>query len=81
MEIDPKFPRKHQSRKFHKDSMPRLAALRHTKCTGTVPDQLNSQKIAAVQENRLYLKTMLKIAVLCARQDLALRGHDESESS
>ena len=24
---------------------------------------------------------MLKIALLCARQDLALRGHDESESS
>ena len=81
MEIDPKFPRKHQSGNFHKDSMARLAVFRHTKCTGTVADQLDSQRIAAAQENRLCLKTMLKIALLCARQDLELRGHDESESS
>ena len=27
------------------------------------------------------MQTMLKIALLCARQDLALRGHDESENS
>ena len=31
--------------------------------------------------NTRKLQTMLKIALLCARQNLALRGHDESENS
>ena len=42
---------------------------------------LLSQRRTIIQENQKYLRTMLKIALLCARQDLALRGHDESENS
>ena len=42
---------------------------------------LISQRRTVIQENRKFLQTMLKIALLCARQDLALRGHDESENS
>lgn len=34
-----------------------------------------------IPENRKYLQTMLKIALLCVHQDLALRGHDKSENS
>ena len=56
-------------------------AFKQTKDHGAVADLLVSQRRTTIQENRKYLQTMLKIALLCARQDLALRGHDESENS
>ena len=34
-----------------------------------------------VQQNRQYLKTICHVAVLCARQDIGLRGHCEHEGS
>ena len=56
-------------------------ACNQSKDHGAVADMLVSQRRTIIQENRKYLQTMLKIALLCARQDLALRGHDESENS
>ena len=61
--------------------MAHWASFKQTKDHGAVADLLVSQRRATIQENRKYLQTMLKIALLCARQDLALRGHDESEIS
>ena len=47
---------KHQSSGSHKDSMARWAGFRQTKDTGTVADQLDSQRRSAIQENRKYLQ-------------------------
>ena len=42
-------------------------------------DQLSSERATLVKNNRLYRKSICQVAVLCARQDIALRGHDETE--
>ena len=65
----------------HKSSMAWWARFNQSKDHGAVADMLVSQRRTIIQENRKYLQTMLKIALLCARQDLALRGHDESQNS
>ena len=42
---------------------------------------LDSTRQAQIQGNRHYLKTMAEIILLCARQDISLRVHHESQSS
>ncbi len=43
---------------------------------GTVLNQLHGD--AFVQRNKEHLKVVLDIVMLCAKQDIALRGHRES---
>ena len=53
-----------------------------TEKTGvTVADQLGSARAELVQKNRNYIKTIAEVLLLCARQDIALRGHRESVDS
>ena len=42
-----------------------------------VADQLVTSTVAA---NRMYISTLSQVAVLCARQGIPLRGHDESST-
>ena len=72
---------KHQNGGSHTASMTYWASFRQTKYTGSIADQLDSHRRTTILENRKYLKTMLKIALLCARQEIALTGHDESDKS
>ena len=44
-------------------------------------DQLISQRASDVAANRMYISTIAQVVVLCARQGIALRGHDESSTS
>ena len=46
-----------------------------------IGDRLDSTRRQQIQENRYYLKSIAEIILLCARQDLALRGHRESMES
>ena len=57
--------------------MTRWAGFRQTKRTGPSTPVGFSQE----SDNCTKQKTMLEIALLCARQDVALRGHDESDKS
>lgn len=42
--------------------------------------QLDSARQARVQRNRLFVKSMLEIVILCGKQNIALRGHrDDSQ--
>ena len=61
--------------------MARWTAFRQTKQNGTVASQLDHHRLKKIKENRQYLQQILKIALLCACQNIALRGHDESEDS
>ena len=54
--------------------MAHWASFKQTKDNGAVADLLVSTEANARKQ------TMLKIALLCACQDLALRGHDTSEN-
>ena len=54
----------------------------HTQETGvTVADQLGTARAQLVKKNRHLIKMIAKILLLCARQDIALRGHRESADS
>ena len=71
----------HKNSETHKDSMARWQAFTQVKMTGTVVEQLDRERSAVVASNRQFLTSIAKVAVLCARQCIALRGHNESDSS
>ena len=47
----------------------------------TLADILNKEHTKQVQENRAYIKTIGEVLLLTATQNIAQRGHDESEES
>ena len=54
---------------------------KQTKVSGTVCDAIVMQSEAEVLENRKYIKKIAKVAILCAKQQIALRGHCEGPQS
>ena len=56
-------------------------AYKQVKAHGSIAEQLDSQLSAAIQSNRKFMKTIAEMAILCARQNMALRGHDEQDTS
>ena len=53
----------------------------NTKKGTTIADRLDSTRQLEIEKNRHYLKIIAEILLLCGRQDVALRGHHESQSS
>ena len=49
----------------------------HTK----IPDRLDSARAQLIKSNHHYIKTIAEVILLCAKQNLALRGHKESSKS
>ena len=72
--------KKHADSDTHKESMARWAIYKQKQST-TIVDELPSERAKAVALNRKYIITLSKLAVLCARQNIPLRGHDESSES
>ena len=73
--------KKHAESDAHKESMAKWMAYKQTKSSSTVADQLASHRASTVAANRMYISTLSQVAVLCARQGIPLRGHDESSTS
>lgn len=73
--------KRHAESEAHKESMAKWMAYKQTKSSHTVADQLTSKRASTVAANRMYISTLSQVAVLCARQGIALRGHDESSTS
>ena len=71
--------RKHTFSEIHKGAL--ISILNYKTSTSNIICKLNSQFEKQIQENRKYLKAIYDVILLCARQELALRGHDQSESS
>ena len=72
---------KHAQSEFHKHSIALWGAYKQVKAHGSVAEQLDSQLSVVIQSNRKFLKTITQVAILCARQNMALRGHDEQDTS
>ena len=49
--------------------------------SGSVADQLGNARAEQVANNRHYIKTIAEVIILCARQDILLRGHREAFDS
>lgn len=47
----------------------------------SISERLGSARTEQVKQNRHYLKTVTEILLLCSHQEIALRGHRESEVS
>ena len=47
----------------------------------SVVNQIDSLHKQEVKKNRHYMKSICQVLLLCARQELSLRGHDESSQS
>lgn len=56
-------------------------AHKQVKAHGSIAEQLDSQLSATIQSNRKFLQTIVQVAILCARQNMALRGNDEQNTS
>ena len=53
----------------------------NTKHSSTIADRMESSRSEVIATNRHYLKTLIQVLLLCARQEIALRGHRESNDS
>jgi len=71
----------HSYCKYHKDSVVAWLSFKSAAAAGNVVQQQMSYHARLVRENREYVKSLARIAIFCGRQNIALRGHDESETS
>ena len=79
---------KHEGSTQHDIATKRLGSFKachipdsHGTVAGTVVNQLHGDAPAFVHRNRQHVKTVLDIALLCARMEIPLRGHRETEES
>ena len=61
----------------HKQTQTAWAQYKLNHTSGTY----GSSHAEAIQQNRHYLKAIVEVVLLCAKQDLALRGHREGPTS
>ena len=73
--------KKHSHSDCHMHSSSLWAGYKHTSMHESVSDQLNSGRAKVIEENRENLISICQVTVLCARQDIALRGHCEHDQS
>lgn len=75
---------KHESSKPHAIALTKLASFRDShapQSRGTVLNQLHGDAPAFVERNREHVKVVLDIAMLCAKLEIPLRGHRETEDA
>ncbi|XP_011403267.1 PREDICTED: zinc finger MYM-type protein 1-like [Amphimedon queenslandica] len=48
---------------------------------GSVAEQLGSNRAEQIRKNKHYIKSIAEILLLCSKQEISFRGHDETESS
>jgi len=72
---------KHSDSSVHKESMIRWMLRKSSDNQGTVIEKIHQQSDSAVDRNREVIETLARVCILCGRQDIALRGHDESSST
>lgn len=72
---------KHQTSHQHVSAYLRWTEFKRSQMEGTVVEKLTCGKKRQVEENRQYIKSILRCVLFCAKQNCALRGHDESKVS
>ena len=71
----------HNNSLSHKSSIVAWEQFKSTLNTGSVAEQLGSNRAQQIQRNRYYIKTVAEVLLLCSKQEIAFRGHDESSES
>ena len=65
----------------HEFSVEKYLSYKASKDSGAVSAQLSSQRRENILRNRRVLASHIKILLLCAKQEIALRGHEEGPES
>lgn len=71
----------HNNSVTHKEASAKVIGLRSSFNTGSIATATNTYHKTVVIKNRSYLKCIIETLLFCARQGIAIRGHDESNSS
>lgn len=73
----------HQKSNVHLESSVKVVEFKKTLCdnSGSISQKLDSQQSKIIAENRKYLVTILETLLFCAKQCIALRGHNENYQS
>ena len=73
---------KHHNSQTHKQAMVSWKEYKQNVERGTtIENRLDSARMTVINENRHYMTVLMEVILLCARQNLALHGHCENESS
>lgn len=68
---------KHETSNSHKMCISKYKGWIDSKKTGAVTTKINDQIAKEIEKNRECLKSIVRSALFCARQNIALRGHRE----
>ena len=73
--------KKHAECPSHLESMAFWFDWQKTNKTGTVLQKIHHHLDDQIKNNRKVVETLLRVVILCGKQDLALRGHNEDKKS
>ena len=65
----------------HKQAVVAWEQFKATSTTGSVAEQLGSNRVEQIRKNRHYIKTVAEVLLLFSKQEMSFRGHDESSES
>lgn len=69
--------KKHEMSNAHKFSASKYKGWLDSQKTGTVSSKISEQLGQEIERNRQTLKSIIRSALFCARQNIALRAHRE----
>ena len=72
---------KHSQSSVHECCMSCCLPFKATEAHGSVANQLSKEHACVIQENKILLKSIFSVTILCTWQTIALWGHDETSSS
>ena len=71
----------HHSCLSHKESVVAWKQLKASSKSGSVADQLGTLRAEQIKRNNHYMTSISNVLLLCCKQEIALRGHDERPES
>ena len=71
----------HSNSESHEQSYIAWKQFRNSLVAGSVADQLGSCRAELVKKSRHYIRTVAEVLLLCSKQEIPFRSHDESSSS
>ena len=71
----------HNNSLSHKQAVVAWEQFKATQDQGSIVDQLGTNRAQQISKNKHYITTIAEVLLLCSRQEISFRGHDESDSS
>ncbi len=75
---------KHQSSKLHASALVKLLSYKQSHAqqgSGTVLNQMHGDSISFIERNRQHVKVVLDVVMQCAKMEIPLRGHRETQEA